>query len=392
MNFTVAKRMQDLPKQFFSSLVGRVQNRIEQGYDVINLGQGNPDLPTPHHIVEALREAALDPSTHRYPPFRGLLSLKEAVSAFYLREYDVQLDPETEVAILFGGKAGLVELSEIYLNPGDIALVPDPGYPDYWSGISLSGGRMVSMPLLAENRFLPDLSAIHPMDANQAKLMFLNYPNNPTGAIADAQFFAEVAEFAEKFGILVVHDFAYGAIGFDGIKPPSFLQTPHGKEVGVEIYTLSKTFNMAGWRVAFAVGHSDVISQINLLQDHYYVSLFAAVQRAGIAALTGSMDVVNQLCQTYEARRDGFVSEFSKYGLTYSASQGTFFCWLPTPKGFTSTDFADYLLYQANVAVAPGIGFGEKGEGFVRIGLLTGESRLREAAKRMSQAILEYKD
>ncbi len=385
--FLPADRMNRLPKQFFASLVSKVQERVHSGHDVINLGQGNPDLPTPPHIVEALRTAALDPITHRYSPFTGLPALKRAVSDFYLREYGVELNPEKEVAVLFGGKVGLVELSQIYLNHGDIALVPDPGYPDYWSGIAISGAQMVTMPLLEQNSFLPDFSAIPKDVANKAKLMFLNYPNNPTGASAPKQFYEDVVRFAESTNVIVIHDFAYGAIGFDGVKPPSFLQTPGSREVGIEIYTLSKSFNMAGWRIAFAVGNESVISHINLLQDHYYVSLFGAVQRAGIAALTGDRKCIENLRNTYELRRDAFYSRLNRNGLDYKKPGGSFFCWLKVPKGFQSASFTDYLLNTANVAVAPGIGFGACGEGYVRVGLLAEVERLEEAARRISDAV-----
>jgi L-glutamine---4-(methylsulfanyl)-2-oxobutanoate aminotransferase len=386
--FVLADRINRLPEQFFASLVANVQKRVRAGFDVINLGQGNPDLPTPPHVVEALRAAALDPMTHKYPPFTGLPALKRAVSEFYMREYGVKLNPDTEVAVLFGGKTGLVELSQIYLNHGDIALVPDPGYPDYWSGIQLAGGRMVTMPLVEYNAFLPDLSVISNEDANKARLMFLNYPNNPTGAVASHEFYEQVVLFAEKTNVIVIHDFAYGAIGFDGVKPPSFLQTEGARETGIEIYTLSKSFNMAGWRIAFAVGNEHVISHINLLQDHYYVSLFGAVQRAGIAALSSDKDILVNLRTTYEERRNVFIGELNRHGFDFGKPGGSFFCWLKVPQGYSSASFADFLLEQANVAVAPGIGFGKHGEGYVRVGLLAEQARLQEAANRIANAIL----
>lgn len=392
MHFEMAERMSRLPKQFFASLVDKVNARVQAGYDVINLGQGNPDLPTPPHVVEALRTAVLNPKTHRYSPFSGLPKLKAAVADFYAREYGVHINPDTEVAVLFGGKTGLVEISEIYLNPGDVALVPDPGYPDYWSGIALAGGRMVKFPLLPENAFLPDLAAVPEAEANRAKLLFLNYPNNPTGGVATPAFFSDVVAYANQHHILVVHDFAYGAIGFDGVKPPSFLQTPGAKACGVEIYTLSKTYNMAGWRIAFAVGNPSVVSAINLMQDHYYVSLFAAVQLAGAEALSGSQECVRELVDTYERRRNAFVSTLQENGVDCPRPKGSFFVWMPVPSGYTSTSFADFLLERANVAVAPGVGFGECGDGFVRVGLLTTEDRLREAALRIVRAVQEARE
>lgn len=326
MEFPVADRISRLPSQFFSALTRRVAKVQAQGYDVINLGQGNPDLPTPPHIVEALRAAVLDPATHRYSPFRGLPRLKQAVADFYARTYGVELNPETEVAILVGGKTGLVEIAELYLDQGDLALVPDPGYPDYLSGIGLAGGVARPMPITAENGYLPDLDVLSPAEWARAKVWYLNYPNNPTGAGAAPEFFDAVIERAKAHDVVVVHDFAYGAIGYDGVQPPSFLQRPEAKTVGVEIYTMSKTYNMAGWRVAFAVGNKDVIDHLNLIQDHYYVSIFPAVQEAAIVALTSDQTSVKELVDTYQRRRDAFVAEAQRHGLLVPAPAGSFFC------------------------------------------------------------------
>lgn len=380
-----AARMQSLPRQFFASLVQKANRRIAEGYDVINLGQGNPDRPTPDHIVRRMQEAAANPAFHRYPPFDGYLFLKEAAAQRYREDYGVELDPQTEVAVLFGGKTGLVEISQCLLNPGDVCLVPDPGYPDYWSGVALAGGEMVFMPLLEQNRFLPDYSALAEADLKRAKLMFINYPNNPTAICAPPAFYEETVRFAERHGIVVASDFAYGAIGFDGEKPVSFLQTPVAKEVGVEFYTLSKTYNMAGWRVAFAVGNPEVIRLINLIQDHYYVSLFGAVQAAAAEALTGPQQCVAELSSVYESRRNALFSALERIGWQAQPSQGSFFAWLPVPKGYRSSEFADKLLQEANVVVAPGIGFGQSGEGYVRLGLLTSEERLQEAVERIGR-------
>jgi L-glutamine---4-(methylsulfanyl)-2-oxobutanoate aminotransferase len=383
--FPQSELLQSLPKQFFASLVEKVGRAVAQGYDVINLGQGNPDQPTPDHIVEALQKASANPRYHKYSPFRGYQFLKEAVAVFYEREYNVKLNPEKEVAILFGGKAGLVEIPQCLVNPGDVVLVPDPGYPDYWSGIALARAKMEMMPLKEENSFLPDYNELSSQVVEKAKLMFLNYPNNPTGAIATKEFFADTVSFAAKNDICVVHDFAYGAIGFDGNKPISFLQTEGAKEVGIEIYTFSKTYNMAGWRVGFAVGNESVIEALNLLQDHLYVSIFGAVQEAAAAALLASQDCVTELVKLYESRRNTFIKALQEIGWNVTAPVGSFFAWLPVPKGFTSEHFADVLLEKAHVVVAPGIGFGEYGEGYVRAGLLTDEERLREAAERIGK-------
>ncbi|MEN0664186.1 pyridoxal phosphate-dependent aminotransferase [Caldifermentibacillus hisashii] len=380
-----SEKLKSLPTQFFANLVGKVNKAIEDGRDVINLGQGNPDQPTPKHIVQALQKAVEDPNTHKYSPFRGLLELKEAVCDFYKKEYDVDVDPVREVAILFGAKAGLVELPMCLLNPGDLMLLPDPGYPDYLSGVVLAGVEYELFPLKAENHFLPDYNAISSDVLDAAKLLYLNYPNNPTGAVANLDFFNQTVKLAKKHEITVMHDFAYGAIGFDGKKPVSFLQADGAKDIGVEMYTLSKTYNMAGWRVGFAVGNPTIIEAINLIQDHLYVSLFPAVQKAAIAALSGDQTCVKELVARYESRRNAFVDACKQIGWDVTAPKGSFFAWLPVPDGFTSQSFADYLLDAADVAVAPGNGFGKYGEGFIRVGLLMDESRLVEAVQRIGK-------
>ncbi|KAB2384327.1 pyridoxal phosphate-dependent aminotransferase [Bacillus toyonensis] len=383
--FQPSEIVTSLPTQFFASLVAKVNKVVAAGHDVINLGQGNPDQPTPQHIVKALQHAAEKTIHHKYPPFRGHESLKEAVATFYQREYDVVVNPKTEVAILFGGKAGLVELPMCFTNPGDTILVPDPGYPDYLSGVALAKAQFETMPLIAENKFLPDYTKIDDAIAKQAKLMFLNYPNNPTGATVSKDFFDETIHFANKHNILVVHDFAYGAIGFDGQKPVSFLQADGAKDIGIEIYTLSKTFNMAGWRIAFAIGNESVIETINLLQDHMYVSIFGAVQDAAREALLSSQSCVVDLVNSYESRRNALISACHSIGWNVDIPTGSFFAWLPVPEGYTSKQFSDILLEKAHVAVAPGVGFGEHGEGYVRVGLLHTEERLREAINRIDK-------
>lgn len=384
-NFPVSDTLKRLPEQFFANLVNKVQKLSSEGHDIINLGQGNPDLPTPDHIVEELKTAADNPAYHKYSPFTGHPFLKEAVATFYKREYDVDIDPETEVAILFGAKTGLVEISQCLLNHGDTALLPDPGYPDYMSGIAMANANPVFMPLLEENGFLPDYNELNKADLDAAKLLFLNYPNNPTAGTATKQFFDETIELAKQHNICVVHDFAYGAIGFDGQKPQSFMQSAGAKDIGVEMYTLSKTYNMAGWRVGFAVGNPSVIKSLNLIQDHLYVSLFGAVQQAAQEALLGDQTAVEELVATYEKRRDVFIEKLREIGWEVPAPKGTFFAWLPVPEGFTSEQFADLLLEKAHVVVAPGNGFGESGEGFVRVGLLASEERLAEAAARIGK-------
>jgi L-glutamine---4-(methylsulfanyl)-2-oxobutanoate aminotransferase len=384
-NITPAKRLQTLPEQFFAALVAKANARAATGRDVINLGQGNPDLPTPPSIVERLKAAAENPKYHKYPPFRGFPFLKEAVAQRYKDDYDVELDPEKEVAVLFGGKSGLIEISQCLLNPGDVCLVPDPGYPDYWSGVALAGAEMAFMPLKEANGFLPDYSTLKPEVLDRSKLMFLNYPNNPTAATASPEFYERTVAFAKQNGIVVASDFAYGAIGFDDKRPISFLETPGSKEVGVEFYTLSKSYNMAGWRVGFAIGNPQIIEMINLIQDHLYCSLFGGIQEAAAEALTGSQQSVRDLVDAYESRRNALYGALDEIGWKAAKPSGSFFCWLPVPEGHTSMSFADLLLEQADVVVAPGSGFGAHGEGYVRLGLLTTEDRLREVAARIGR-------
>lgn len=378
-------RLKRLPVQFFATLVDKVNKAIAEGRDIINLGQGNPDQPTPEHIVKALQGSAEDPQTHKYSLFRGLPDLKEAAALFYKNQYGVDVDPKTEVAILFGTKTGLVELPMCLLNQGDLMLLPDPGYPDYLSGVVLAGVEYETMPLKAENNFLPDFKAIPDHQRDAAKLMYLNYPNNPTGATANRDFFEETVAFAKQHNITVLHDFAYGAIGYDGKKPISFLEIEGAKDIGVEMYTLSKTYNMAGWRVGFAVGNPTIIEAINLIQDHLYCSLFPAVQKAAIAALTEDQHCVDELVARYEGRRNAFINACHKIGWDAVSPCGSFFAWLPVPNGFTSEEFADYLLEKADVVVAAGKGFGEYGEGYVRVGLLVDEERLVEAVERIGK-------
>lgn len=383
--FEQSEMLKRLPEQFFAKLVKKAQHMQSLGHDVINLGQGNPDLPTPSHIVEALQSASEDPINHKYAPFQGHAYLKQSAAEFYKREYDVTIDPEREVAILFGAKTGLVELSQCLLNSGDMALLPDPGYPDYLSGIALANAEPTFMHLLEENNFLPNYNNIPSQIMEQAKLMFLNYPNNPTAATATQEFFDETVNLAKKYNICVVHDFAYGALGFDGQQPQSFLQSEGAKDIGVEIYTLSKTYNMAGWRVAFAIGNPSVIESINLIQDHLYVSLFGAVQEAAAVALTDDQTVVRQLVGIYTERRNAFIESLQHVGWKVEAPKGTFFAWLPVPSRYGSEQFADMLLEKAHVVVAPGNGFGDKGEGYVRVGLLDSKERLVEAAHRIGE-------
>lgn len=387
MEFQQSKLLDTLPKQFFASLVAKVNHKIASGVDVINLGQGNPDKPTPDYIVKSTQKWVADPATHKYSPFQGLPEFKTAATDFYAEKYGAHFDPEQEVAILGGSKIGLVELPWALMNPGDTYLLPDPGYPDYFSGAALGEVKFETVPLLAENNFLPDLKAIPEAVAKRAKFFYLNYPNNPTGAVATKEFYAELVAWAKKYHVGIISDFAYGALGFDGQAPLSFMQTPGAKDVGIEFYTFSKTFNMAGWRVAFAVGNKDIIGALNLIQDHLFVSLFPALQRAAIDALKDPQrdGEIAKIVGRYEERRNAFVDAAEKIGWHAFVPKGTFYAWMPVPKGYTSESFADLLLDKAGVAVAPGNGFGEHGEGYVRIGLLIEPARLKEAVARVAK-------
>lgn len=380
-----SKRLQQLPEQFFASLAAQTNKAKSEGRDIINLGQGNPDQPTPPHIVKAMQEAVADPKNHKYSPFRGITELRQAAADFYKREYDVEIDPDLEVAVLAGTKIGFVELPITLLDPGDSLLLPDPGYPDYLSGAPLADIDMDIMALKQENSYLPNYDEVSESIRERAKLMYLNYPNNPTGAVATKEFFDETVQFAKDNGIAVVHDFAYGAIGYEGVKPPSFLQSDGAKDVGIEMYTLSKTYNMAGWRIGFAVGHSKMIEALNLIQDHLFAGQFPALQLAAAEALTADQSCVEELVQTYERRRQVLKEECERIGWHIDAPKGSFFSWLPVPEGFTSIEFVDYLLKNADISVAAGSGFGESGEGYIRVGLLVEEERIVEAIRRIEK-------
>lgn len=385
LKFEESNVLQQLPKQFFADLVKKVNAKVATGADVINLGQGNPDQPTPDFIVRSMQEQTAIPANHKYSQFRGDPELKRAAANFYQREYGVTLDPDKEIAILGGSKIGLVELPFALLNPGDTMLLPDPGYPDYLSGVSLAQVKLELVTLREQDDFLPDYRTIKPEVVDAAKLMYLNYPNNPSGAVATPEFYQQTVNFAKTNHIGVVQDFAYGAIGFDGRKPVSFLQTPGAKEVGIEMNTFSKSYNMAGWRIGFAAGNADMIEAINLIQDHLFVSVFPAIQKAAITALNSDQQSVHELVALYEKRRNQFFKAARAIGWEPYPSGGSFYAWMPVPEGYTSESFADLLLDQAAVAVAPGNGFGKGGEGFVRVGLLIDEPRFTEACQRIAK-------
>ena len=381
----LARRVRSLPPYLFAELDRKVAAKRAAGVDVISLGVGDPDLPTPRHIVEALQEAAEDPLTHRYPSYYGLPALRVAVADWYEQRFGVGLDPETEVLPLLGSKEGLAHLAFAMIDPGDEALVPDPGYPVYAGGTSLAGGTPIPVPLTAERGFLPDLDALAPSPS--AKVLWLNHPSNPTGAVADRELFDRAVGFARRHDLLLCHDAAYTEITFDGYVAPSVLEARGGKDVAIEFGSLSKTYNMTGWRVGFAVGNAEAIRALGTLKTNLDSGIFNAIQRAAVAALSGPQDHVEQMRAIYQKRRDLVVSAFQEVGISVDPPLGSIYVWLPVPAGRTSGEFATELLEEAAVVVAPGTGYGALGEGYVRISLTVSDQRLQEAMDRIRRRL-----
>jgi LL-diaminopimelate aminotransferase len=379
-----AERIQKLPPYLFAEIDRLKRQVAAQGADLINLGIGDPDLPTPGHIVARLREVAANPANHRYPDYEGLLAFRQAAADWMASRYGVRADPETEVVSLIGSKEGIANMAVAFVDPGDVVLVPDPGYPVYHIGTSFNGGTTYRMPLRREHGFLPDLAAIPAEVARRAKLLWLNYPNNPTAAVAPRGFFADAIRFAERHGIIICHDAAYAEIYF-GERPPSILAMPGGREVAIEFHSLSKTFNMTGWRVAFAVGHPELIAGLGKVKTNVDSGVFQTVQEAAIAALTGDPAVVESLRATYRERRAVLVDGLAEVGLPCDPPGGTFYVWVPVPRGLTAGALATRCLTEAHVVVTPGNGFGEAGEGYIRLTLCSPEARLREAVERLGR-------
>ncbi len=378
---TYADRINSLPPYLFAAIDKAKAGVIKKGADVINLSIGDPDMPTPPHIVEAMKKALDNPAHHRYPSYEGMLSFRTAAAKWYKKTMNVELNPDDEVLTLIGSKEGIAHIPLAFLNPGEISLVPDPAYPVYNIGSILADGKPYKMPLMAENDFLPDLDAIPSNIARKAKLMFLNYPNNPTSATASLKFFEEVVDFANANEIIVIHDNAYSEMTFDGYKAPSFLNVGGAKEVGIEVHSLSKTYNMTGWRIGFAVGNKDILAGLGKVKTNVDSGAFEAVQEAGIAALTGPQDCVREMNGIYKERRDALLAGLKELGLAVKPPKATFYVWVPV-KG-SSSDFATTLLEKAGIVATPGIGFGEYGEGYVRFALTQPVDRINEAVERM---------
>jgi LL-diaminopimelate aminotransferase len=382
-----SKRLEQIPPYLFAALEAKIAQKRAAGVDVISLGIGDPDTPTYAPIVAAAQRAVADPSTHTYPSNRGRPEFRQAVAAFYQRRFGVALDPETEVMAAIGAKECIFNLNLAFLDPGDLALASDPGYPVYTGGPLLAGAEPLLMPLVPELGFAPDLEAIAADALDRARLMFINYPNNPTGAVVPDGLFESVIELANRSDLLVVHDNAYSETTFDGYVAPSFLGTPGAKEVGVEVFSLSKGYNMTGWRCAAIVGNRDAIQQYWRLKSNIDSGLFEAVQLAGVAALQPEVDAeVAAMNAVYQRRRDLVCDALSRAGVQVTPPKGTIYVWAPVPDGFESAaHYCDHVLEQAAVVISPGGAYGPSGEGFFRISLTTPDDRLLEAVGRLSR-------
>ncbi len=382
-----SSRLERIPPYLFAELERKIAAKRAAGVDVISLGIGDPDTPTYPPIVAAAQEAVADPSTHSYPSNRGRAEFREAVSAFYKRRFGVELDPETEVMPAIGAKECIFNLNLAFLDPGDVALASDPGYPVYTGGPLLTGGEPVLMPLLAERDFAPDFAGIPGSALDRARLMFFNYPNNPTGAILPDGLFEQVVELADSHGFLAVHDCAYSETTYDGYVAPSFLATPGAKDVGVEVFSLSKGYNMTGWRCAAIVGNAEAISHYWRLKSNVDSGLFEAIQLAGAAALAPELDEqVRAMNAVYQRRRDLVCDALAQAGVDVTRPKGTIYIWAPVPAGFESAAaYCEHVLEEAAVVISPGGAYGPSGEGFFRISLTTPDERLLEAVERIRQ-------
>lgn len=380
-----ATRLSQLPPYLFAEIDRMKQEALAQGVDIINLGIGDPDLPTPKPIIEKLKQAAEDSLNHQYPSYEGLLSFRQAVANWYQARFKVKLNPEKEVLSLIGSKEGIGHIPLAFVNPGDKVLVPDPGYPVYKAGTIFAGGIPVIMPLLKENNFLPDISSISTREVEAAKLMFLNYPNNPTTAVSTKEFFREAIDFAARHNIIICHDAAYSEVTYDGYKPISFLELGGAKEVGIEFHSLSKTYNMTGWRIGFAVGNAQVLAGLGAIKTNLDSGVFQAIQEAGIAALTCHQQAMDHTHNQYQKRRDLMIESLQELGYQPEVPLATFYIWSRVPKPHTSAEFAALLLKKTGIVVTPGIGFGQYGEGYFRITLTTPQERLAEALNRLKK-------
>lgn len=391
LKFEEARRIKNLPPYLFARIEKLVTEKKAAGVDVISLGIGDPDMPTPDYIIEELKKEAENPANHQYPSSAGMLSYRQAVAGWYRDRFGVQLDPAREVVSVIGSKEGIAHISWCYLDPGDTVLVPDPGYPVYAGGSILAGAEPYYMSLRRENGFLPDLDEIPAEVARRAKMMFINYPNNPTGAVAGDDFYNRVIDFARVYNILIIHDAAYSEMTYDGYTPPSFLQYPGAREVGIEFHSVSKTYNMTGWRIGWAAGHPDVVEALGRLKSNIDSGQFQAIQYAAIKGLTGPKGQVQEMKKIYQERRDIMVDALNSMGWNLEKPKATFYVWAPVPEGHTSESFAELVLEKAGVVITPGTGYGENGAGYFRIALTVSKERMMEALDRMKRNIGQVK-
>ncbi len=387
---TPAERVRSLPPYVFARLDELKARARERGLDLIDLGMGNPDGPTPQPVVEAAAAALQDTRNHGYPPFEGTASFRAAITQWYYRRYGVQLDPNGEALPLLGSKEGLAHLAMAYINPGDTVLVPSPAYPAHFRGPAIAGGHIVDLPLRADNGWLIDLAKIPDDVARRAKVLFFNYPSNPTAATAPREFFEEIVAFAKRYEILLVHDLCYAELAFDGYQPTSLLEIPGAKDIGVEFHTLSKTYNMAGWRVGFVVGNRHIIQGLRTLKTNLDYGIFSALQKAAETALQLPDLYLTEVQTRYRTRRDFLIQEFATLGWDVPKTLATLYLWVPCPPGISSTDFALMVLEQTGVVLTPGNAFGRGGEGYVRVSLIAECDRLGEAMARLRQANIRY--
>jgi LL-diaminopimelate aminotransferase len=384
-----AQRIATVPPYLFAEIDKKKKAVVARGVDVISLGIGDPDLPTPAFVVNKMKEEVENPKWHQYPDYDGSLAFRTAACQFYQKRFGAEFDPKTEALALIGSKEGLAHIIWAYIDQGDIALVPDPAYPVYKTHTSLAGGTPYLMPLTKENGFLPDLKAIPEDVANKAKLLFINYPNNPTGAVATPEFYQEAVAFCQKHDILLVSDNAYSEMTYDGYKAPSIFDVPGAKDVAVEFWSLSKPFNMTGWRIAFVVGNKDAVGALGVIKTNTDSGQYTAIQEAAIEALTNpeADKFIAEMNAIYLRRRDLAVEGLRAIGLDAQPMKGSFYLWVPVPAGHTSTTFASLLLEEAGVVVTPGSAYGQHGEGYVRVALCLKEERLKEAVERIKKYV-----
>jgi len=380
----LARRLNRLPPYLFVEINRKIAELQAKGKDIVDFGIGDPDLPTPSHIIECMCQAAHDPANHRYPETAGLPELRQAIAEWYERRFGVDLDPAKEVLPLIGSKEGIGHTALCFIEPGDLALVPDPGYPPFSLSTILAGGEPYFLPLREENDFLPDFEAIPGDVADRAKLMWLNYPNNPTGAIAGLDFFAQAIRFAQGHDLAICHDAPYTEVAFDGYKAPSFMQVPEAKEVGVEFHSLSKTYHMTGWRIGMVVGNADMVNALFRIKSNLDSGVPQAIQHAAVEALRGSQEHIVRHNAIFQRRRDRLLKVLNEIGLRARTPRATFYVWAKIPAGYTSVDFTEKLLDEVGIAVTPGIGYGREGEGYIRFSLTISDDRLEEGVNRLS--------